>query len=163
MELPPGNYLIDLNTTGTKQPVTVREGQQATLTAGTAMVAGTGTGLSVYLLYDASGKTLVTTGRTNVAIDLFPGNHVIELNRTKQPLTVREGQQATLTAGTAMVAGTGSSRDAVDDAAGTNVLADAKTNVAIELFPGNHVIEFNGVEQPITVRPGQQAVWRASR
>jgi hypothetical protein len=161
VELLPGDYLINLNATGTKQPLTVREGQTTTVTAGTAMMAGTGK--SSYLLYDASGKTLVTTGWTNAAIELLPGNYLIQLNHTTQPLTVREGQQATVTTGTAMVAGTGKSRYIVYDAAGKNVLTSALTNDAIELFPGNYVIEFDGVKQSLTVRPGQQAGWPGSR
>ena len=160
VELLPGDYLINLNATGTKQPVTVREGQQATITAGTAMVAGTG--VSSYLLYDASGKTLVTTGWTNAAIELFPGAYIIELYHTTQPLTVREGQQATIMTGTAMVASAGKARYTVYNTSG-NVLTAAYTNDATELLPGDYVIEFDGVKQPVTVRPGQQADWRGSR
>jgi hypothetical protein len=155
IELFPGNYIVELN--GTTQPITVREGQGSTATAGTAMVAGTGK--NRYFARDVSGKGL-TNADTNTPIELFPGNYIVELNGTTQPITVSEGQPATVTAGTAMVAGTGKDRYFARDVSGKG-LTNADTNTPIELFPGNYIVELNGTTQPLAVRPGQQSVVQA--
>jgi hypothetical protein len=155
IELFPGNYIVELN--GTTQPVTVREGQMATVAAGSAMVAGTGKGR--YFAQDASGKSL-TNADTNHPIELFPGNYIVELNGTTQPITVREGELATVTAGSAMVAGTGDDRYFVGDASGKS-LTNAATNTAVELFPGSYTIDLKGTKQSLAVRPGQQTVLQA--
>ena len=149
IELPAGSYIVELNNTA--QPITVREGQSSTVTAGTVMVAGTGKGR--YFARDVSGKSL-TNADTNTPIELFPGNYIVELNDTTQPITVREGQGSTVTAGSATVAGTGKDRYFVRDASGKS-LTNADTNTAVELFPGNYTIDLNGTKQSLTVRAGQ--------
>jgi hypothetical protein len=155
VELFPGSYIVELN--GTTQPLTVREGQRAIVTAGSAMVAGTGGGR--YYVNDVSGKGL-TNAQTNTAVELFPGSYVAELNSTAQPLTVREGQRATVTAGSAMVAGTGEGRYYVSDAAGKG-LTNAQTNTAVELFPGQYTVDLNGAKLSLAVRAGEQTTLRA--
>jgi uncharacterized protein YdeI (BOF family) len=150
IELFPGNYIVELHSS--TQPITVREGQMATVTAGSAMVAGTGN--DRYFVSDASGKSL-TNADTNTPIELFPGNYIVELHGSTQPITVREGQMATVTAGSAMVAGTGNDRYFVSDASGKS-LTNAATNTAVELFPGTYTIDLNGTKRSLAVRPGQQ-------
>ena len=150
VELAPGSYIVELNSTA--QPLIVRAGQRATVTAGNAMVAGTGK--DRYFAHDASGKSL-TNADTNSPIELFPGNYIVELHGSTQPITVREGQMATVTAGSAMVAGTGNDRYFVSDASGKS-LTNADTNTAVELFPGTYTIDLNGTKRSLAVRPGQQ-------
>jgi hypothetical protein len=152
VELFPGTYTVALN--DTTQPLTVRAGQQATVSAGSAMVAGTGKGR--YFVSDASGKIL-TNADTNAAVELFPGTYTVALNDTTQSLTVRAGRQATVSAGSAMVAGTGKSRYFVSDASGKS-LTNADTNTAVELFPGEYVVTVNGTTRSLVVRAGQQTI-----
>src|SRR4029079_6130859 len=125
-----------------------RAGQRTTVTAGSAMVAGTGK--DRYFARDVSGRSL-TNADTNTPIELFPGNYIVELHSTTQPITVREGQMATVTAGSAMVAGTGNERYFVSDASGKS-LTNAATNTAVELFPGTYTIDLNGTKRSLAVR-----------
>jgi hypothetical protein len=116
-----------------------------------------GIGQDHFLIYDASTRALVTTAVTNAATSLFPGDYAIELNHTTQALTVREGEETTVTAGTAMVAAAGNSRYVVFDGSGS-VIASASANTAVELFPGHYTVEYDGTKQPLEVRTGGHAV-----
>ncbi len=118
------------------------------------MVIGTGKGR--YFVSDASGKNL-TNADTNTAVELFPGSYTVALNGTTQSLTVRAGQQATVNAGGAMVAGTGRDRYFVSDVSGKN-LTNADTNTAVELFAGEYVVSVNGIKRTFAVRAGQQTI-----
>jgi hypothetical protein len=151
VELPPGDYRVSLN--GSSQPLTVHAGERATVTAGSAMVAGTGKGR--YFVYAASGSSL-TNADTNTAVELFPGDYRVSLNGSSQPLTVHAGETATVTAGSAMVAGTGKDRYFISAASG-NSLTNADTNTAVELFPGDYRVSLNGSSQPLTVHAGETA------
>jgi len=151
VELLPGNYIVELN--GTTQRITVSEGQNATVAAGGAMVAGSGK--ARYYVHDVSGKILVGE-QTNAAVELLPGNYTVELNGTTQRITVSEGQNATVAAGGAMVAGSGTGRYYVHDVSG-KILVGEQTNAAVELLPGNYIVELNGTTQSITVSEGQNA------
>jgi hypothetical protein len=151
VELPPGDYRVSLN--GSSQPLTVHAGEKATVTAGSAMVAGTGK--DRYFVYAGSGSSL-TNADTNTAVELFPGDYRVSLNGSSQPLTVHAGKTATVTAGSAMVAGTGKDRYFVSAASG-NSLTNADTNTAVELFPGDYRVGLNGSSQPLTVHAGEKA------
>jgi hypothetical protein len=140
---------------GVRKPVTVREGQRASLTSGTLVVAGAGA--STCAVYDAAGKKVLGAGMTKTVFELFPGNYIVELQSVRKPVTVREGQQASLAAGTLVVAGTGASTCAVYDAAGKKVLSAGMTKTVFELFPGNYVVELQGVRKPVKVRESRQA------
>src|SRR5580765_2477605 len=110
---------------------------------GSAMVAGSGKGR--YYVHDVSGKILVGE-QTNAAVELLPGNYIVELNGTTQSITVSEGQNATVAAGGATVAGSGTGRYYVHDVAG-KILIGGQTNAAVELLPGNYTVELNGTTQ----------------
>jgi len=155
VELQPGTYALALN--GSIRSLTIRAGETATVQAGGAMVAGTGKGR--YFVSDASGKSL-TNADTNSVVELFPGTYTIALNGTAQSLTVRAGETATVSAGSAVVAGTGKGRYFVSDVAGKS-LTNADTNSAVELFPGTYTIALNDTTRSLTVRAGETATVQA--
>jgi hypothetical protein len=68
----------------------------------TAVVVA-GTGENNYTVYDAFGRS-VGSQTTNRPLELPPGNYVVEVNGTRQSLTIREGQPTSVTAGSVMVA-----------------------------------------------------------
>ena len=121
--------------------------------AGSAVVAGIGSGQ--FLVIDASGKSL-TNADTNTPVELPPGTYTVALNGTTQSLTVRAGEKARLSAGSAVVSGTGKGRYFVSDASGKG-LTNADTNTEVELFPGTYTVGLNGTTQMLTVRAGEKA------
>jgi CTP-dependent riboflavin kinase len=153
VELFPGTYTVALN--GTTQSLTVRAGEKAAASAGSAVVIGAGNGR--YFVSDASGKGL-TNADTNAEVELFPGTYTVALNGTTQSLAVRAGEKTAVSAGSAMVAGTGG-RYFISDASGKS-LTNADANTAVELFPGTYTAELNGTKESFTVRPEQQTLVR---
>jgi hypothetical protein len=124
--------------------------------SGSAMVAGSGK--DRYYVQDLSGKNLIGA-QTNAVVELFGGNYIVEINGTKQRITVSDGQEATVSAGSATVAGSGKDRYYVQDLSGKNLIG-AQTNAVVELFPGDYIVELNGATQRIPIRPGEQTIVR---
>jgi hypothetical protein len=120
------------------------------------MVAGSGKGR--YYVHDVSGKILIGE-QTNAAVELLPGNYIVELNGTTQPITVSAGQSATVAAGSGMVAGSGKGRYYVHDVSG-KILVGEQTSAAVELLPGNYIVELNGTAQRFPIRAGEQVIVR---
>jgi RHS repeat-associated protein len=152
VDLPAGNYLVQLS--GSTQSHTVREGQRTSITAGTAIVVGTGA--NDYTVYDAAGTLIVHRGPTNQAVELLPDTYVIDVSGSTQTLIVREGQHASISAGSAVVTGTGTNMFEIRDASGVNLLTRIPTSQPAELLPGSYTIAVNGSTQRITVRAGQR-------
>ena len=101
---------------------------------GSGRVAGSGK--DRYFVRDASGNGVTNAG-TNSAVDLPAGSYIVELNNTARPVTVREGQQSTVTAGTVMVVGTGNDRYFARDVSGKG-LTNAGTNAQHVLAERRH-------------------------
>jgi hypothetical protein len=153
LELFPGNYLVEVS--GVRKPITVREGQRASLTAASAVVLGPAGG--VYSIYDASGQKSLGVREIGDAVELFPGNYLVEVSGVRKPVTLREGQRASLTAGSAVVLGPDGGFYIIYDASGQKSLGVREIGDAVELFPGNYLVEVSGVRKSITVREGQQS------
>ncbi len=118
IELFPGNYTVELNSTA--QTATVQAGEKETLAAGVVSVSGTGQ--DSYTLYDSDDNQL-GSAETNGEIELFPGTYTAELNSTVQTATVQAGEKEILAAGVVSVSGTGN---------GSYTVSDSDDNKAIE-------------------------------
>ena len=136
--------------------MTVAAGKQAEVVAGSLRVAGTGK--ERYHVLDATGQRELTGYiATNSTAELLPGTYTVELNGTRDQVTVAAGKQAEVVAGSLRVAGTGKERYHVLDATGQRELTGyIATNSTAELLPGTYVVKVGDRSMTARVHAGQQ-------
>lgn len=154
IDLFPGDYVAVLN--GVRRPVRVIQGRRTALESGRVTVSGTGS--TLFYVYDTTGKTSLAHAFTKASVEIFPGDYRVILNGAGMSVTVRPGRDTTIAAGRLMAPGSGSTLYYVYNAAGTTRLTHAFTNNEVELLPGEYQVELNRLRRVARVTAGQQSV-----
>jgi hypothetical protein len=122
-----------------------------------------GKGQDFYTVFDAGGSKQLSYAKTADPIELFPGDYVVDLHGAKRRVTVSPARLTSVASGTISVSGTGADFFEVYDNSGKTRLSYAKTNGALELFPGDYVIGVHGVTVGATVQAGRDTTVAAGR
>ncbi len=143
--LPPGAYTLCLN--NSRLLVMVTADQMRTVATG--KIAVSGTGKDRYQVYDAAGKEIKISQRTNTEVELFPRAYTLYLHSAPLPVEVNGGERLQVDTGRVVVSGTGKDLYQVYDATGEKIRAWQPTNTEIELFPRVYALYLHG--EPLTV------------
>jgi hypothetical protein len=123
--------------------------------AGSLMVSGTGK--QGYEVYDDIGKKRLSYERpTNSVTEILPGTYTVNLNASRQHVTVTPGQQAVVQAGSLVVSGTGN-YEVFDDSGKKRLTYERPANSVTELLPGTYVVKVGQQSFRAVVRAGQRA------
>src|SRR5207245_7996539 len=133
---------------------TVAAGKQAEVVAGSLRVAGTGK--ERYHVLDATGQRELTGYIvTNATAELLPGTYTVELNGTRDQVTVAAGKQAEVAAGSLRVAGTGRERGEEGEGGGEGGRKGHIENKATGgVVTGTYNVEPKGQREQLTKRAG---------
>jgi hypothetical protein len=145
---------VESDSASSPVPVPSPSGTSSTVISSVVVV---GPSEGIYSTYDESGQKYLGSRSLGNALALFPGNYLIEVSGIRKPLTVREGQRASLAVGSAVVVGPSEGIYSTYDESGQEYLGSRSLGNALALFPGNYLIEVNGVRRPVTVWSAQQA------
>jgi hypothetical protein len=128
-----------------------------------AGVVVSGKGQDFFTLFDATGGKQLGYAKTDVPIEVFPGDYLVDLHGARRSVKVAPARRTNLASGTLSVSGTGADFFEVHDAAQKKQLAYAKTNALIELFPGDYMLVMHGASTSSTVRAGRDTTVAAGR
>ena len=151
-ELLPGTYTVILN--ASRQHATVTPGQQAVVKAGSLVVSGAG--MQGYEVFDETGKDRLTYERpTNSVTEILPGTYTVALNASRQRVTVTQGQQAVVQAGSLTVSGTGT-YEVFDETGKDRLTYERPASSVTELVPGTYVVKVGNRNLKAVVKAGQR-------
>jgi hypothetical protein len=129
---------------------TAQDKGQAVVESSSLVVSGGGRDL--YRVYDSSGQKQLGSKFTGQLIDLLPGTYQIQLNETRQKVTVQANQKALVESGSLIVSGNGRDLYRVYDSSGQKQLGSKFTGQLIDLLPGSYHVDLHQSRVPVQVR-----------
>lgn len=145
----PGRYRVSVNKSA--HTVVVAKGSLTKCPTGTLLVRGTTN--EHYSVRDAAGTSLNynTLGRP---LAFFPGEYVVEVNKTTRKLTLAAGELKEMLTGTVVTRGETNEHYSVSDAAG-NSLNYNTLNRPLAFFPGTVRVQVNKTQMEAKVVEAQ--------